>query len=426
MAMATPVATHVRVLLEQAEAQLTVTMVGAHRGYVDIDARQLGVADINTGVQQVNPVPNPVAPNPVAASYPEHTYQNLSSRSPTANYPDDPEDDDPEYMAASLVNPSPRFETAFTLEWYVQAHAGYLYSETALLGRSLTLVSDSGVVRWQGQTYRGSLHLVATFEGILVINVLPLEDYLRGVVPAEMFANWHDEALKAQAIAARSYALTNLNPHAPFDICATFECQQYGGVDAENPRSDAAIAATQGLVVTYNGNVARTYYHADSGGHTASSAEVWGEDASYLMGAADTSTSTPHRRWQHTINVNQVAASLERYGHNIGTLQALRILETSPSGRVSRLEVVASTSVQLAGPQLHSLLREWGFKSTRFTMTSALSAVGDGWGHGVGMSQYGAKALAENNYSYQQILAFYYPRTQLQTLVHDASSLARH
>jgi stage II sporulation protein D len=169
-------------------------------------------------------------------------------------------------------------------------------------------------------------------------------------------------------------------------------------------------------VVTYNGRVARTYYHADSGGYTASSAEVWGETANYLIGTPDTITTTPHRRWQHTVNAEQVATSLERYGYDIGTLQALRILESSASGRVSKLEVVASQSVQLAGSQLHSLLREWGFKSTRFTMTTVLSAVGDGWGHGVGMSQYGAKALAENDYNYQQILAFYYPNTQLQIL----------
>lgn len=391
-------AAHVRVLLEQAGTQLTVSMVGSHRGYVDIDARQVA-SQVTSDVSHTSNVSH---------TSPANLYQQLplSSQRPA----------DDAYLATSLVNPSPRFETAFSLDWHVQAHAGYLYSETARLGRTLTLVSDSGVVRYQGHAYRGSLHLVATFEGILVLNVLPLEDYLRGVVAEEMFANWPHEALKAQAIAARSYAFHTLDPHAPFDICATFECQQYGGIDAEHPRSDAAIAATQGIVVTYNGVIARTYYHADSGGYTASSAEVWGEASSYLAGTPDTVTNSPHRRWQHSVNSERVAASLERYGYSIGTLQGLRILETSPSGRVSKLEVIADRSVELTGPQLHGLLREWGFKSTRFTMTSALSALGDGWGHGVGMSQYGAKALAENDYTYQQILAFYYPNTQLQTL----------
>lgn len=397
-------AAHVRVLLEQAGTQLSVNMTGSHRGYVDIDARQIASAIRHSNdVSHTNSPSNDVNPTRLANLYQHHP---RSSQRPTADA----------YLATSLVNPSPRFETAFSLTWQVQAHAGYLYSETARLGRTLTLVSDSGVVRYRGQAYRGSLHLVATFEGILVINVLPLEDYLRGVVAEEMFANWPHEALKAQAIAARSYAFHTLDPHAPFDICATFECQQYGGIDGEHPRSDAAIAATQGIVVTYNGDIARTYYHADSGGYTASSAEVWGEAASYLVGTPDTATNSPHRRWQHTVNATQVATSLERYGYNIGTLRGLRILETSPSGRVSKLEVIADRSVELAGPQLHSLLREWGFKSTRFTMTSALSALGDGWGHGVGMSQYGAKALAENDYTYQQILAFYYPNTQLHVL----------
>lgn len=435
-------AAHVRVLLEQADRQLTVTMIGSHRGYIDVDARQLELG-ISTVTANYHPSTAPATLTTSASdNYPQDTHNQQATVYPAVVYPavvypaiNDPLTDyatnyatdhlgASNYAAASVVNPSPRFETAFTLDWHLQAHAGYLYSETARLGRTLTLVSDSGMVRWRGQAYRGSLHLVATFDGILVINVLTLEDYLRGVVPEEMFANWPNEALKAQAIAARSYALSTLDPHAPFDICATFECQQYGGVDAEHPRSDAAIAATEGIVVTYGSTIARTYYHADSGGYTASSAEVWGDTATYLTGTPDAVTSTPHRRWQHTVNAEQVAASLQRFGHDIGTLHALRVVATSASGRVSQLEVVASQSVSLVGPQLHSLLREWGFKSTKFTMTAALSAVGDGWGHGVGMSQYGAKALAEDDYTYRQILAFYYPNTQLQTLPNVTSQSA--
>jgi len=429
-------AAHVRVLLEQADRQLTVTMMGSHRGYIDVDARQLEL-----GLNPVTSNDHPNTPSTALIASSSSTYLQDAHDQQATVYPavNTPLTDyttnhttnyttnhlgASNYAAASVVNPSPRFETAFTLDWHLQAHAGYLYSETARLGRTLTLVSDSGMVRWRGQAYRGSLHLMATFDGILVINVLTLEDYLRGVVPEEMFANWPNEALKAQAIAARSYALSTLDAHAPFDICATFECQQYGGVDAEHPRSDAAIAATEGIVVTYDGTIARTYYHADSGGYTASSAEVWGDTATYLAGTPDAITSTPHRRWQHTVNAEQVAASLQRFGHDIGTLHALRVVATSASGRVSQLEVVASQSVPLAGPQLHSLLREWGFKSTKFTMTAALSAVGDGWGHGVGMSQYGAKALAENDYTYRQILAFYYPNTQLQTLPNVTSHSA--
>jgi len=399
-------AAHVRVLLEQAGSQLTVAMIGSHRGYVDVDARlvDMRAAMSNLPTSNQSDITTLSASAPI--SLPPHTDPTQpTTQQPTAND-----------ATNALAQAAPRFTTAFSLDWQLQAHAGYLYSETARLGRTLTLVSDSGMVYWQGQAYRGNLHLVATFEGILVINVLPLEDYLRGVIAEEMFANWHIEALKAQAVAARTYVLNTLDPHAPFDICATFECQQYGGITAEHPRSDAAVAATQGMVVTYNGGFARTYYHADSGGYTASSTEVWGETANYLIGTPDTVTTTPHRRWQHTINAEQVTASLQRYGYDVDTVQGLRILETSASGRVSKLEVNANPTIQLAGPQLHNLLREWGFKSTKFTMTSAVSATGDGWGHGVGMSQYGAKALAENDYTFQQILMFYYPNTQLQIL----------
>src|SRR5690606_8349135 len=134
--------------------------------------------------------------------------------------------------------------------------------------------------------------------------------YLRGVVPSEMQANWPLEALKAQAIAARSYTLTSLQPDSDYDICATVECQVYRGIAVEHERSDRAVLETAGLVLMHDGAFARTYYHSDSGGVVASSAEVWGESLPYLVAVADISQNTPHRRWEARLDPVRMRASL--------------------------------------------------------------------------------------------------------------------
>ena len=253
--------------------------------------------------------------------------------------------------------------------------------------------------------------------------MVDLESYLRGVVPAEIPASWPAEALKAQAVAARTYTLASLETGENYDVCATTECQKYSGVAVEHPRSDAAIVATAGIVLTYQGTFAKTYYHADSGGVLASSAEVWGDVRPYLVAQQDVPSTTPHRSWQKQLEAVAIQTSLQEFGTEVGPVQALSILAYSESGRVSSVEITGAWgSAQLSGQNLTKLLRTWGLKSTRFVMTGALSAQGDGWGHGVGMSQYGANALASANYDYSQILAFYYPTTDLQTLTYAAGT----
>ncbi len=316
------------------------------------------------------------------------------------------------------VDGSWRFHTQLGLDWPLQAINSSIYIDGKPIGRSFRLEPTGGqLVNWDGKQYRGGLQFVAEANLLLVINVVDLETYLRGVIPAEMQAGWHVEALKAQAIAARTYSLASLHQNKDYDICATTECQKYEGVRVEHPASDAAIQATAGLVLSYAGDIARTYYHSDSGGMVASSAEVWGGAFPYLQVRTDANTSTPHRGWVHALDAGQVAASLNGAGHDLGSVRRLEIVGWSESGRVSQLRIVGtSRELLLSGPQLTRFLRSWGFKSTRFRMTGDLSAQGDGWGHGVGMSQYGAKALADQGYDYRYILGFYYPNTSLQQL----------
>jgi len=311
-----------------------------------------------------------------------------------------------------------RFSTRTGLSWPVTAKEDRLYVDGHELAETLTIAADAGTLGVLGRHYRGAIRLSAVGEQVEVVNVLDLESYLRGVVPSEMAASWPMEALKAQAVAARSYTLVSLDESARYDLCATVDCQVYRGVEAEQPRSDAAIAATAGVVVTYGGLAARTYYHSDSGGTVASSQEVWGSNIPYLVALQDVPSSTPHRAWTSRLDPAALTASLDAAGVGVGTVGSLRVLGISESGRVAELEVSGSAGSRvLRGPQLNAIARGWGLKSMRFSVQGGLTVRGDGWGHGVGMSQYGARALALAGYDYGRILGYYYPTTSLTRFV---------
>jgi stage II sporulation protein D len=309
------------------------------------------------------------------------------------------------------------FDTPLGIAWPIDSVDDRLVIDGQPIFGALTLAPRSSKLVWRGSEYRGALRFVSDGDEMLVVNVVDLEEYLRGVVPAEMAAVWPLEALKAQAVASRTYTLISLDPVADYDICATVECQRYAGVAAEHLRSDRAVAETAGLVLTYQGDFARTYYHSDSGGSLASSAEVWGMALPYLATRNDVAARTPHRSWRQSLDPGRLSSALAGRGQDIGLVRALRVTSYSESGRAQRAELVGSLGrVTLAGSALTSLLRAGGLKSTRFTMVGDLVAQGDGFGHGVGMSQYGARSLADSGYGFDRILRFYYPDTQLQRL----------
>jgi stage II sporulation protein D len=308
--------------------------------------------------------------------------------------------------------------TNLGMNWPVQAINSQLYIDGQVVGRSLTLEpNDGNLMTWDNTYYRGALRLTAKDNNFEIINVVDLESYLRGVVAAEMPGSWPLEALKAQAVAARTYVLYSMQPTEDYDICATTDCQKYSGIAKELPASDQAVYETAGQVLTYGGAFAKTYFHSDSGGVLASPKEVWGGAADYLVAHNDVEYETPHRNWDKTLEPSTIANVISAYGKNVGTPSAMRIISTTASGRVWELEVTGSAgSVTLSGTSLTKMLRDMGLKSTRFSMTGSLSMRGSGFGHGVGMSQYGAKFLSGQGYVYSQILGFYYPGTALQMM----------
>lgn len=285
--------------------------------------------------------------------------------------------------------------------------------------------SPGSVVEIAGRRYRGGVQLRAEGGGVQAINVLDIEDYLRGVVPAEMPSSWPAAALGAQAVIARTYVAARVNPAAPYDTCATESCQVYPGLSAEKPQADAAIGATRGQVIAYAGRPARTYFSADSGGYTASSAEVWGTELPYLPAQADPfSAGSPRARWRLEVAPAKVQEVAARYDLKLGPLRSVVISRLSPSGRPLEITLSgASGSGTLKGAKAGGFVRSLGAASSRVTLSGAalasggpLVVEGSGAGHGVGLSQYGALGLARAGYDHLHVLGFYYPGTSLSLL----------
>ena len=237
--------------------------------------------------------------------------------------------------------------------------------------------------------YRGGL--VARVEGgrLLLVNVLPLEDYLLGVLPAEMPASFPEEALKAQAVLARTFAVRRLNPLAPYDLCAT-----------------------EARVLSYAGQVASALYHADSGGMTAGSEEVFRKALPYLRPRPDPYAKGPKSVWQQAVRPEEAARALRALGYAPRGDDPPQVLEKSPSGRAWRVRLLG---VEVRGPEAQRLLRLMGLPSAMAEFQGWL-ALGRGAGHGVGLSQWGAKGMAERGYGYREILGHYFPGTLLSPL----------
>ena len=284
--------------------------------------------------------------------------------------------------------------------------------------------SDGGLAL-DGRRYRGALELRHRGAGLTAVNIVPVDDYLLSVVPEEMPTDWPAEALKAQSVAARSFALKSRGRHAAegYDLCTTTHCQLYKGIASEKTASTAAVRATRGEVLTYGGQPIEALFHTDSGGLTESSEDVWGSHVPYLRAVRDTQTAT--MPWTKTVSTAALEKKLAAKGHAIGRLRAIELSplavgraakDRTASGRVKAMTAVGTKGrATLTGTAWRSLL---GLKSTLFSAKLTKDSVtftGFGAGHGLGISQWGAERLAEAGKSYADILHHYYTGVTLQT-----------
>ncbi len=298
---------------------------------------------------------------------------------------------------------------------------GQVWLEGRPLGARASFVPQgAGGFRLGNRRYAGFLRVFAGENGLLLVNVVGLEAYLEGVLPGEMPASFPLEALKAQAVIARTYVLERLGSHPRYDLCASAACQVYLGRGRADPAQRAAIRATRGRVLAYRGRPVRAVYHADSGGKTASSYEVWGKVFPYLVPEPDPYTRA--RLWRYTPDEAAIRRALSAFGLGLGQVARFQVLGRTESGRIGRLRVEGSRGrAVLAVPQVTRFLRALGLPSTLARVEDGRTFVGQGSGHGVGLSQWGAKGLAEHGFDYRAILGHYYPGTVLAPFVLKAS-----
>jgi|GEM_PF-1708108 len=269
-------------------------------------------------------------------------------------------------------------------------------------------------VQHKGRRYGGLIEVLDAPDrpgSLTVVERVPLEDYLRGVVPAEIKASWHPEALRCQAVAARTYACANLGRRAAmgFDLMDTVSDQVYGGVGAAHPLTDEAIRATEGVVMTWQDKPIEAYFHSSSGGETDDGLAVWGLDLPYLRGTVDVDAS-PNASWQVEITPEALRRGLQVLGVSCGVPERLEVVTRTPHGRARWLAVTGNEG--MVRVDANKLRLASGWRSTRYAVTSVAAGWrldGGGWGHGLGMSQWGAKAFAEAGMSAPAILERYYP-----------------
>ena len=317
-----------------------------------------------------------------------------------------------------------RLLTGETPTW---ARANARGRQIEILGRTaaaVRLTAVNGALRINKREYPGTIEIVPSGDNLVVINDLPLEDYLAGAVKAEAGDKMPMEMLKAQAIVARTYAAYHrqLNEAKPYHIVASTAHQQYVGRVAGESPAWRAVRETEGRVMLLNGALFPAFYHTDSGGHTEDPRVVFGTANMPALKPVrvDFASDSPHHEWRLDVPLAELGAMLLKQGISVGRVVALEVLERSSSARVTYIAVRGlKGTVTLKGNDLRKLVGYDTLKSTLFAVAVVgpmAHFAGRGYGHGIGLDQWRAKTMADLGYDASQILEYYYPGAVLSSL----------
>lgn len=303
---------------------------------------------------------------------------------------------------------------------------------------------------WQDRSYRGSIEINIIPKGLNIVNKVSLEEYLYGVVPAEMSSDWPFEALKAQAVAARSEAMVKLGRHKNegFDFCSEVHCQVYGGVENETELTNQAVDQTRGIIMSYADKAVDAIYSGNCGGHTQDNIFGDGEDIPYLKGIPDTVdnldlnfplspleleywfkkppkgilcdipeySKSSNFRWVRIYSAEEVKAMLHNVA-DVGDINKIIVIRRQKSGHISAIEIIGTNSSYIIEKELNIRKALGNLRSSMFKIEIKYGAnkkpqqfifYGGGWGHGIGMCQAGACGLAQKGKDYKEILKHYY------------------
>jgi stage II sporulation protein D len=252
-----------------------------------------------------------------------------------------------------------------------------------------------------------------------------LDDYLKGVIPFEGNPKWAPESLKAQAVVSRTFALTKMLARRgeEYDVSAGFMSQVYAGKQIENERTGQAVDATRGEVLLYKGKIFPAYYHSTCGGATTAADLVWRVKPLAPLGGVECKfcQRSPHYKWEATVTPAEIKQKLAKQEMPVQDVLGIRTDKIDRTGRAHKLVIQSTWAEKIVDADA---FRVWidpmRLKSNLITRISSRDGVfvfkGRGWGHGVGMCQYGMKYLGELGYGYQEILGYYYPGAQVSKL----------
>lgn len=333
---------------------------------------------------------------------------------------------------------------------------------------ALLFEADDGITAVSGKSYRGKIKAAAYKGKLVIINRVGLEDYVKGVIAKEMSPSWHIEALKAQAVCARNYVITQLGRHGSsgFDVCCSEHCQVYGGLDAETESTNLAVEQTSNVIALYDGKPATLFFSAAAGEMTEDVRYVWGSAVPYLVSVSSLeSEKNPYYRWEYRVSRDKATKLLASYG--LGDITDISIVETSPSGAVTKLLVSGTFGEKLFTLEGTRTVFGYGaLKSQAYTLEKGASGMfavtsggvvgltsfcildsdmnkntapsscfavssdgktavtlysgegdfvfkGRGFGHLVGLSQYGAYEMAKSGFGYADIIKHYFKGVDL-------------
>jgi len=286
--------------------------------------------------------------------------------------------------------------------------------------RRLT-VTTPAYIQVNGKKHRGNMEIYPLDKGLLIVNELPLEDYLVGLINCEISSQWPMEAVKAQAVVARTYAVyqKEARKNSAYDLESTVNDQVYNGCEIEDSRAQRGVMETTGEVLTYNNSVIQAFYHSNCGGHTESAENVWGYPLPYLQGVECTyCLASQAAKWEQTIPLYRIESLLRNNGYQVSGLSDIRVGRRNRSGRLVELFLDCANGVQtISAVNFRKAVGYTLIKSTNFEvriMGGDATFNGNGYGHGVGLCQWGAKHRAAEGFDYREILTYYYPGTKLK------------
>ncbi len=304
------------------------------------------------------------------------------------------------------------------------AKNGIMVNKALFPARMVTLIFSGGMVRINGKSLRGHLEIVnIDNKHLIVVNEINLESYVAGLVNAEMPHNWPIEALKAQAVVARTYALWQKEKHLDqyFDMDTGFMDQVYLGADAEDNKGWEAVNATRGQIITYGGKPILAMYHSSCGGETENSEDAIGYKYPYLRAVkCNFCRIAPNFNWKYALRFKALADRLIVKGYNLSGVYGFEILKRSRTQRVMTARVITNRgNIDLDGVTLRGVIGYDKLRSTLFwaqVKDNEIFFHGRGFGHGVGMCQWGAYGMAKKGYNYRQIIHYYYQHVDIERM----------